>query len=188
MSALATHRLSVKEYLELDRVAERKSEYHDGEMFELVATTVNHGRLQGKAFKVLDDRLGTGSCFASVSSRVRVSPSQFVYPDVAVICGQASYTDEQIDTVTNPKLIVEVLSPSTADYDSGGKFRLYKKLESFEEYVLVAQDEVKVEVFRKQSSTLWTIETISGADAVVKLQSVQVEFPLAELYKGILES
>lgn len=113
--------------------------------------------------------------FASVANRVRISPSQFVYPDVTVICGQPAFTDEQIDTITNPKLIVEVLSPSTADYDHGGKFELYQQLATFEEYMLVSQDRIKVKVFRKRSSTVWTMETFTGAEAIVKLDSVQVE-------------
>ena len=179
---------SVKEYLDLDRVAERKSKYHDGELFPLVAVTLNHARLHGRVFQALDARLRTGSCFASVANRVRVSSTQFVYPDVSVICGQPAYTDEQIDTITNPKLIVEVLSPSTADYDNGGKFELYQQLETLEEYVLVSQDQVRVKVYRKQSNTVWTMEILTGPTAILKLHSVPVEFPLSELYEGILES
>ncbi|MBL8211527.1 MAG: Uma2 family endonuclease [Bryobacterales bacterium] len=187
MSALASHRLTVKEYLELDRAAERKSEYHDGELFPIVAVTLNHARLHGRVFQALDARLRTVSCFASVANRVRVSPSQFLYPDVTAICGQPEYTDEQVDTITNPKVIVEVLSPSPADYDHGGKFALYRELASLEEYVLVSQDQIEVEVYRKQSQTWWTLEILRGPEAIVRLKSVPVEFPLSELYEGILE-
>ena len=81
--------------------------------------------------------------------RVRVSPKKYLYPDLLVYCGEPQLTDEVEDTITNPKVIVEVLSPSTANYDQGGKFRLYQQLPSFEEYVLVSQDTPRVEVSRK---------------------------------------
>ncbi len=189
MSALATPRLTVKEYLELDRAAELKSEYHDGEVFPIAAVSFRHGRLAVRAGRILDTQLSKNSCeIASSPVRVRVSATQYVYPDLVVVCGKPQFTDEHVDTITNPKVIVEVLSPSTADYDQGGKFELYQQLGTFEEYMLVSQDQVKVKVFRKQSSTMWTMETFTGAEAIIRLDSLPVEFPLSELYEGILEA
>lgn len=189
MGALATPRFTVKEYLELDRAAELKSEYHDGEMFPIAAVSFHHAQLVAQTSAALYNCLRGRPCTVACSPiRVRVSPSQYVYPDILVICGKPQFTDEHVDTITNPKVIVEVLSPSTADYDSGGKFRLYRRLESFQEYLLVAQDEAKVEVYRKQSEASWNIEIVTGLDGIVKLDSVQVEFPLSDLYEGVFES
>jgi len=187
MSALPIHKLTPEEYLALDRDAELKSEYHDGELFPVAAASFRHARLVGRGFSAIESRLRGKDCAAAVSPlRVRVSPTQFVYPDIAVVCGKPQFTDEQVDTITNPKVIVEVLSPSTQDYDYGGKFGLYRRLASLQEYVLVSQDEVKVEVFRKQTEMLWTFETIAGAEATLRLDSLGVEVPLAEVYEGIL--
>ena len=188
MSALATHRLTVKEYLELDRAAELKSEYHDGEVFPIAAVSFNHAQLVVRASVALHSRIRPGACtIGSSPIRVRVSPSRYLYPDLVVVCGKPQFTDEQVDTLTNPKVIVEILSPSTADYDQGGKFDLYRQLASFEEYVLISQDQSRVMVYRKQSSTKWTLDIITGFDSIVKLDSIQVEFPLSELYEGIIE-
>ena len=87
-------------------------------------------------------------------------------------------TDEYQDTVTNPKVIVEILSPSTADYDYGQKFILYRKLESFEEYLLVAQDEARIEVARKTVDKRWLISTYEGLDAVVNVESLGISLPM----------
>ncbi len=94
-------------------------------------------------------------------------------------------TDEYQDTVTNPKLIVEVLSPSTADYDYGQKFILYRNLESFEEYLLVAQDRARVEVAHKKPDKRWEITTYEGLDAVVNVESLGISLPTTEIYSGV---
>jgi Uma2 family endonuclease len=123
MGAAIVAKLSVEEYLALDRAAEVKSEYHDGEMLPLVAVTLSHGLISFRFGVLLDRQLAKTGCRIVPSGlRVRVSPSKFVIPDLLVYCGKAELTDEHQDTITNPKVIVEVLSPSTADYDYGGKF------------------------------------------------------------------
>ncbi len=179
---------TVTDYLELDRAAEWKSEYHDGGMIPLAAVSFQHARLVAHAAAALYNGLRGGPCtVACLPIRVCVSPRQYLYPDLVVVCGKPQFTDEQVDTITNPKVIVEVLSPSTADYDQGGKFDLYRQLASFEEYVLISQDRSRVMVYRKQSSTKWTLDIVTGFESIVKLDSIRVEFPLSELYEGILE-
>jgi Uma2 family endonuclease len=94
-------------------------------------------------------------------------------------------TDEHVDTMTNPKVIVEILSPSTLDFDYGGKFALYRLLPSFEEYVLISQHEEKVEVFQQAPDGTWNLRTIAGPSAVLAIRTLNIEFPLAELYRGL---
>jgi Uma2 family endonuclease len=186
MGALSATKISVEEYLALDRAAEVPSEYHDGEMFPLAAVSWEHGIISLSVGSMLRERLAKSSCNAVPSPvRVRVSPSKFLIPDLMVVCGKPVLTDEYQDTVTNPKAIVEVLSPSTADYDYGGKFILYRKLESFEDYLLVSQDRARVEVAHKAADKQWLMRTYEGLDAVVNVESLGISLPMAEIYSGV---
>ena len=185
MGALAQTKPTIEEYLALDRAAELKCEYHDGEFFPLASVSFRHARIASGVASCFRTRLrGTGWQEAISPIRVRVSPTKYVYPDIVVVCGEPSFTDEQVDTLTDMKLAVEVISPSTEDYDYGGKFAFYRRLESFSEYLLVSQSEAKVEIFRKQSPTSWTLDTIAGLDASVK--ALDIDIPLAEIYEGIV--
>jgi Uma2 family endonuclease len=188
MSAAPVVRMSVEEYLAADRVAEWPSEYHDGEVFPLENVTIKHGLLVNSVGSMMVQRLRGGPCRIVNQIRVRVSPTKFVLPDQTIICGQAAITDEYEDTITNPKVIVEVLSRTTRNYDQGGKFELYRRLPSFEEYVLIAQDEPAVEVRHKSSDGRWVMTFYEGLNSVAKLESLDIEVPLAELYAGVLEA
>jgi Uma2 family endonuclease len=183
MSASPIPKLSVEEYLALDRVAEIKCEYHDGEIFPVVAVTFEHARVTANTVYRFSERLYGKPCRVLNSPiRLRVSPTKFVYPDILVLCGKPDLTDDIKDTITNPKVIVEILSPSTADYDYGGKFALYRGLPSFEEYLLIAQDEPRIEVFRKTPDSRWILTSYVGLEATVRVESLDIDLPLAEIY------
>ncbi len=176
----------MEEYLAVDRAAEVKSEYHDGELFPLSAVTLSHALISAQVIGLINRQLtGTACRVAASSLRVRVSPTRFVVPDLLIFCGRARLTDEHQDTITNPKVIVEILSPSTADYDYGGKFSLYRGLASFEEYVLISQDQPRVETFRKTLNNEWVLRTHEGLDKSVVLESIKVSLQLREVYEGI---
>jgi Uma2 family endonuclease len=186
MGASPVAKLSVEEYLALDRAAEVPSEYHDGELFPLGAISWEHSIIGTNISSMLRERLAKTPCRAAgPPPRVRVSPTKFLIPDIIVVCGKPALTDEHQDTVTNPKVIVEILSPSTADYDYGEKFILYRRLESFEEYLLVSQDQPRVEVARKTPDKRWLISTYEGMDAVINVESLGVSLPVREIYGGV---
>jgi Uma2 family endonuclease len=186
MGALSATKVSVEEYLALDRAAEIPSEYHDGELFALAAVSWEHAIISANVVSMLRDRLAKTLCSVANSPlRVRVSPTKYVIPDMMVVCGKPQLTDEHQDTVTNPKVIVEILSPSTANYDYGEKFILYRNLESFEEYLLVAPDRARVEVFRKKADKHWAITTYEGLDAMVNIESLSMSLPMTEIYSGV---
>jgi Uma2 family endonuclease len=183
MSASPIPKVSVEEYLAADRAGELRSEYHDGEVFPRIAASWAHARITMNVGRRISERLDGTPCQAADSSlRLRVAPAKFVYPDIIIVCGKPVFTDEVQDTITNPKVIVEVLSPSTADYDYGGKFALYRGLPSFEEYLLIAQDEPRVEVFRKTPDSDWLLSSYVGLESIVRVQSLEIELPLAEIY------
>ena len=189
MGALPVAKLSMEEYLALDRVAEVPSEFHDGEMFPIEAITYEHSVISVNVGSALKTRLrgGNGGCQPLASPlRVRVSPTKRVIPDHAIVCGGPEFADKQRDTIVNPKVIVEILSPSTANYDFGYKFRLYCRLTSFEEYVLISQDEPRVERYRKSAEDRWVISIYTGLGAVVPIESIDISLPLSEIYEDIV--
>jgi Uma2 family endonuclease len=102
-----------------------------------------------------------------------------------VYCGKAELTDEHEDTITNPRVILEILSPSTAGYDYGAKFGLYRRLPSFEEYVLISQEEARVETFRKTHDNEWVLRTHEGLDARVGVECLGISLALREVYEGV---
>lgn len=187
MGAAPAPKYTVEEYLEIDRAAELKSEYHNGEMFPLAAVSWEHAVIAGNGSAELNLKLrGSGCTLALQPIRVRVTPTRYVYPDMVIACGRPQLTDEHVDTMTNPKVVVEILSPSTLlDFDYGGKFALYRLLPSFEEYVLISQHEQKAEIFQKAPDGTWNLRTIVGPGAVLSIRTLSIEFPLADLYRGL---
>jgi Uma2 family endonuclease len=122
----------------------------------------------------------------SADLRVKVSATGlYTYPDVVVVCGQPRFDDDQNDTLLNPKLIVEVLSPSTKDYDRGAKFEQYRTIESLTEYVLIAQDKVHVEHFVRQPDGRWLLEETNRLDGRLTLPSVEAQLAIADIYEKV---
>jgi Uma2 family endonuclease len=178
--------LTGEAYLTMDRAAEWKSEFHGGEMLPIEAVSFNHALVAVNVAASLKARLASIGCRALGSPlRVQVSPTQYVYPDFQIVCGRAELTDENADTLINPKVVIEILSRSTEGYDHGAKFELYRRLSSLEEYVLISQWKPMVEVFTKQSENSWSLTIAEGLQEQVRLRSVGIEFPLAELYEGV---
>ena len=121
-----------------------------------------------------------------VDMRVRIpATGLYTYPDVVVVCGEPQFEDDHVDTLLNPIVLIEVLSPSTERSDRGEKFTRYRMLESLQEYVLVSQDKPQVECFFRQPDGGWLLMPYSGLDAVAKLRSLDVELPLSEIYAGV---
>jgi Uma2 family endonuclease len=121
----------------------------------------------------------------SGDQRVRVPEIDYTYPDIVVVCGEPRFEDEHLDTLLNPVLTVEVLSPTTEAYDRGKKFQLSQKVESLAEYVLVAQDHPRVERFLRQDGNEWLLTTTTGLESTVSLTSIQCALALAEVYDKV---
>jgi Uma2 family endonuclease len=117
--------------------------------------------------------------------RVKVSSTGlYTYPDLVAICGEVVFDDEHTDTLLNPTVIVEVLSPSTEAYDRGEKFAHYRRLESLQEYVLVSQDKVRIEWFVRQGAQ-WILSEASGLDETVRLESIGCDLVLRDVYDKV---
>src|SRR5215813_9649724 len=165
---------TAEEYLELERKAERKSEYLKGEIFAMGGASPRHVLIVTNVVSELRSQLKDRPCSVfSTDLRVRTSPEGlYTYPDVVILCGFPQYHDSRKDTLTNPTLIVEVLSKSTKDYDRGEKFEQYRAIESFKEYLLIAQDRPHIEHFVRQPDNTWVLSETSKPDAVVTLPSI----------------
>ena len=152
MSAMPKKKLTAAEYLAIERAAEFKSEFYDGEMFAMSGASREHNTLKENLVGEFFVRLKGGPCRTwSSDQRVRVDRTGlYTYPDIVVLCGSGEYDPADRDTLLNPDAIIEVLSPSTEKYDRGAKFRLYQQIPSLTEYVLAAQDEPLIEHFARQ--------------------------------------
>ncbi len=189
MSSLAKAYYTPEQYLELEREAEYKSEYVDGQIYAMSGASEEHNLIAGNIFGHLWSQFRGRPCRVYMSDmRVKGSPSgMYTYPDVAAVCGGAVFEDGHVDTLTNPMVIVEVLSPSTEAYDRGVKFAHYRDLESLTDYILVSQDRVLVEHFSRQSikSDEWLLKVTGDLGGSLRLPSVGCEIDMAFIYENV---
>jgi len=179
-------RYTPEQYLALERKAEYKSEFVNGMIIAMAGVSRSHSLIVVNLARVVGLHLVGRPCEAHVSDmRVKVSPTGlYTYPDLAAVCGEAFFDDEHTDTLLNPTVIVEVLSPSTEAYDRGEKFAHYRRLESLHEYVLVSQDKVRIESFVRQGAQ-WLLSEASSLDEVVRLESIGCELVLRDIYDKV---
>jgi Uma2 family endonuclease len=156
-------------------------------MYAMSGGSYQHAQIIGNRTAELANALHPRPCsVVSSDLRLRVSPDGlYTYPDVIVICGDARFADDRSDTLLNPALIVEVLSPSTEAYDRGFKSAQYRTVESLEEYALVSQAEPRVEVFRRQPGSQWLLSEAIGIEAVCHFESLDCAVPLAGIYAWV---
>ena len=185
MGAFPIPGISVEEYLRLDDESELPLEYHDGEVFEIDGASPAHAAIGANVARRLSERLDDLPCRAYNPARVRVSPSKYLYPDLLVVCGNLVTTDDRAKSILNPEVIVEILSPNTEGYDYHRKFAFYRQIATFEEYILIAQDQPKIEVFRKAPENRWILSTYEGPGAIARVESLEIELPLDQIYAGV---
>lgn len=180
--------ISVADYLAFEKDSEFKHEFRDGEIVAMAGGTINHGKVVKNITTALDTRTDGIGC-ETYNSEVRVyfeKTQEFCYPDTYIVCGDLQISEFDKNSVTNPILIVEVLSPGTEAYDRGDKFRKYRSLTSFKEYVLIASDKVCIETFFKQDDKSWVINTYMNSEDTIKLRSIDLEIPVTEVYRNIV--
>lgn len=179
--------ISPEEYLALERQAQTKSEYWNGEVYAMAGASARHTLITANAITSLSIHLRDRQCTVHTGDlRIKVSPTgMYAYPDVVVVCGTPRFDDKQRDTVLNPTVLVEVLSKSTESYDRGTKFEHYRTLESLADYVLISQDRALVEHRMRQEAERWLMSYYMGLQTIVPLASIGCELPLAEIYHKV---
>ncbi len=189
MSSLPQTAYSPEEYLALERKAEYKSEYVNGGVFAMSGASREHNLIAVNVSAEIRSQFRSRPCEVYMSDmRVKVhSTGLYTYPDVVAVCGAPRFEDEHVDTLTNPTVIVEVLSPSTEGYDRGEKFAHYRRLESLQDYVLIAQDKVRVEHFARHngSSGQWVLTEISDPDGTLHMASIGCVLALRDVYDRV---
>jgi Uma2 family endonuclease len=187
MSTAPTRRISPQEYLAQERLADFRSEYLHGQMFPMSRSSFQHTLIKGNLAGEAGNQLESGSCHVLTSDmRVRVNATGFyTYPNIAIVCDEPQFEDAAVDTLLNPRVIVEVLSDSTEKYDRGAKFAHYRQVPSLQEYILVAQDRPLVERYVRQADGSWLLTVFDKPDQVFAFASVPVRVPLTEIYRGV---
>ncbi len=186
MTPVPRHRHSVAEYLDFERGAATKHEYYDGTIYAMTGATEPHNSILMNAAFALKSRLrGRRSKVYVSDMRLQVEPTGlYAYPDVMALCGDVNLAGDSRDMITNPQVVVEVLSPSTENYDRGGKFEHYRQLASVTDYLLISQDARRVERRARQADGTWQT-TLTEGDGVVPLPAIGCELPLDELYEQV---
>jgi Uma2 family endonuclease len=186
MSAPAHRWIDWKTYLELEAESNLKHEYRDGEMIAMGGGTPQHAALAASVARELGVQLRGGPCLVYSSDlKVRVRATGLcTYPDVSIICGKRELDPDSRVVVVNPTVLIEVLSDSTEAYDRGEKYENYRRINSLREYVLVSHREELIEVFRREENGRW-LRTEARTNATARLQSIQVELSVNNVYEGI---
>jgi Uma2 family endonuclease len=184
--AAEPNQLSVQEYLRLERLAETKNEYLDGQMVAMTGASLRHNLIVVNLHRELGNQLKhRPSELFSSGLRLQIpSANVYTYPDASVVCGNPIVEDEYADTLLNPTLVIEVLSPSTEAYNRGKKLRWYQSLDSLSEILLISQDVPVIEQLVRQGGD-WIFRTAEGLEAVLPLPSIQAELALAEVYHKV---
>ena len=176
--------MSVDEYLETEPTSDFKREFFHGEVFAMTGASITHNMIASNMFLSLGSALRGKDCFIfSSDMRVELDEAKhFVYPDISIVCGAVEKTKGRNDTITNPKVVVEVLSDSTKDYDRGSKFKAYRNLPSLTDYVIVDQKTTSVEHHRKQAEGRWIMCEYERREDSLVIEDLEIVVPLSEIY------
>jgi Uma2 family endonuclease len=176
-----------EEYLAFERKAENKNEYVKGEIFAMTGASRKHNLIAGNIYVELRQGLKGKPCEAYPGEmRVKAPAARsYVYPDVVVVCGEPQFEDSYFDTLLNPTLVVEVLWKSTESYNRFAKSAYYRTIESLAEYLLVAQEEYRVEQYVKQGDDRWLLSDVRSLENVIELKSIECSIALRDLYDRV---
>jgi Uma2 family endonuclease len=183
------------EYLEMERAAAERHEYYKGEIFRMYGhgdllamsgAADQHNEIFTNLFVGLGNRLKGSKCRPYGPDKRMYIPENtlYTYPDISIYCN-APVADPENDVSTNPTVIIEILSPSTRNYDMGGKFQLYRDIPTLKEYILVDAAAIHVSAFRVNATRHWELEEYKAKQDVLQLNAVQVSIPLQEIYEGV---
>lgn len=179
--------VSPEEYLEAERKAEFKSEYFCGEIVAMSGGTPRHGTIGVNVTAEIHAQLKGTPCQAfSNDVKIRTLPNGvYAYPDLSIVCGEPIYHDDKADVIINPKVLIEILSPSTESIDRGRKWIQYQQIASLTDYILIAQDQPYIEHFSRQTNHQWLDTIAIGLDTQLEIASVGCTLRLSEVYDRV---
>ena len=178
---------SIREYLEMENAATEKHEYYEGEIFAMSGAKMPHNEISSNLMTSLGPKLKGKNC-KPYNSDVRIhieSNTLFTYPDISIICGEIMTLNNDDLNVLNPTVIIEILSPSTKNYDRGEKFKLYRDIPTLKEYVLVDSESIHVEVFRLNETRHWELEEYKSISDAIAMKAIDETILLSDVYDGV---
>jgi Uma2 family endonuclease len=185
MVAIQNQQWTPETYLAFERASAEKHEFIDGNVYAMTGASEAHNLINVNITIALGIQFRGRPCKLYANDmRVRITNGNYVYPDIAIVCGEAQLEDDQLDTLLNPTVIIEVLSPSTEQYDRGKKFERYRNVESLQEYLLVWQEGAHIERYVRQEVG-WLLTEAKGLDARLELSSIGCTLALAEVYDKV---
>ncbi len=184
--AYGKNRFTIEEYLAFENASEEKHEYYDGEIFAMSGAKVDHNIISSNLSTELGQVLKGKPCRPLGSDQRVYIPknSLFTYPDISIVCGKVETKEDDEWNMLNPTVIIEILSPSTKNYDRGDKFKLYRDIPTLREYILVDSETIAIEAFRINDSGHWELEEYKDIQAILTIKAVQTEIPVSEIYEG----
>lgn len=179
-------KLTAEEYLRFEKDAAQKHEYFKGEVFAMAGAGARHNVVFSNIFGDIAYRLKGKPCKPYGSDlRIHIPENTlYTYPDISIICGEITPSETDADTAVLPTVLIEILSPSTKNYDRGGKFKLYRDIPTLKEYILIDSESIGVEIFRINKQGHWELEEHRLIDGTLKIPSVNLSLPLKEIYEG----
>ncbi len=179
-------KLTEEEYLSFEKASLEKHEYYQGEIFAMSGAGARHNVIFSNFFGDLAYRLKDHPC-KPYGSDMRVNIPEntlYTYPDISIYCGDIVPSAKDDDTATSPIVIIEILSPSTKEYDRGTKFKLYRSIESLKEYILIDSEAINVELFTRSEANVWQLTEMKSLDDILTIKTVQLSITLLNIYKG----
>jgi Uma2 family endonuclease len=184
MASQSIPRFTPEQYLEIERAAQVRSEYLNGEMFAMAGATARHNTIVNAIGRALYPRIQGRCTYFTTDMRLLIpATGLYTYPDLLVVCGQVVFAGDREDIVTNPSCIVEVLSDSTADYDRGRKFEHYRSIPSLADYLTVAQNRFHVEHYNRNSDGSWRLRDYNALSDVIRVAAIEAELTLNDIYQ-----
>lgn len=189
MNTIPILKYSIDEYLEMEESSLEKHEFYQGEIFAMAGASIPHNEVVSNAFGEVYNHLKKSSNCRVYGSDLKIHAllnSLFTYPDISIICGGIQTLDRYKNVATNPTVLIEVLSPSTQDYDRGSKFKLYRDIPSLQEYILISSMEILVEKHTKQSNNNWLLQEYKNIEDKINISSILLEIKISDLYSNVV--
>jgi Uma2 family endonuclease len=176
-----------KDYLDAERLALEKHEYYKGEIFAMSGASIAHNKIFSNSFISIGAQLKGKKCQPFGSDlRIHIPKNTlFTYPDISIVCGETETTDDKFDTITNPSVIIEILSPTTRNYDKGEKFTLYREIDSLQEYILIDSERIMVEKFIRNPDNSWQLTEYKTIEQSFSIATAGIEMKLIDIYEGV---
>lgn len=174
-------------YLDAERLALDKHEYYKGEIFAMSSASLAHNEISINCVFELKNKLKGKPCQPYGSDlRVHIPlNSLFIYPDISIFCGEVETIDDKFDTATNPSVIIEILSPTTKNYDLGQKFALYREIETLKEYILIDSEKVNVLKYSKNNDDSWLLVEYKSLDDFITINLANIEIQVKDIYENV---